>query len=77
VKLVFSGIPKGALTESSDDFELLFTALPRRTEAILALGRRLATPVAEVGRVDRGRGVFAEERGRRRRVPERGYDHLA
>lgn len=77
VKLVFSGIPSGVLTAASDDFELLFTASPRRAPAIVALGRRLATPVSEVGRVERGRGVFAEERGRRRPVPERGYDHLA
>jgi thiamine-monophosphate kinase len=77
VSLVFSGIPRAVLGASSDDFELLFTAPPRRAAAILALARRLSTPVSEVGRVERGRGIFAEESGRRRRVPERGYDHLA
>jgi thiamine-monophosphate kinase len=77
VRIVFFGIPAAVLGAASDDFELLFTAPPRHAAGILALGRRYSTPVSEVGRVERGRGIFAEERGRRRRVPERGYDHLA
>jgi thiamine-monophosphate kinase len=77
VRLVFSGVSPAVLAAPSDDFELLFTAPPRRSEAILGLGRRLSTPVSEVGRVERGRGIFVEARGRRRPVPERGYDHLA
>jgi len=77
VRLVFFGIPARVLRAASDDFELLFTAPPRRAASILALGRRSSTPVAEVGRVEPGRGVFTEERGRRLRVPESGYDHLA
>ena len=77
VRLVFPGVPLRVLTAASDDFELLFAAPAGRAAAILALGRRLGTPVAEIGRVERGEGVFREERGRRRAVPDRGYDHLA
>ena len=77
VRLVFRDVPAAALAAASDDFELLFTAPAARSAAIRALGRRLAVPIAEIGGVERGQGVFREERGRRRAVPERGYDHFA
>jgi thiamine monophosphate kinase len=77
VRLVIRSAEPRALSAASDDFELLFTAPARRTEAILALGRRLGTPVAAIGSVERGRGVVRETDGRRSAVPERGWDHLA
>ncbi|HWC65263.1 MAG TPA: thiamine-phosphate kinase [Thermoanaerobaculia bacterium] len=77
VRLVIRGVPSAALSVASDDFELLFTAAPRRAAAILALARRLATPVAAIGSVERGGGVVRETAGRRVAVAERGWDHLA
>ncbi|HKB69468.1 MAG TPA: thiamine-phosphate kinase [Thermoanaerobaculia bacterium] len=77
VRLALAGIPAETLASASDDFELLFTAPARRAEGIVALARRLGTPVAAIGRVEPGRGVVREAGARRRAVPERGYDHLA
>jgi thiamine-monophosphate kinase len=76
-RIVFADVPAVALAAASDDFELLFSAPEARTAAILALGRRFRTPVAGVGRVERGHGVVREARGGRRAVPDRGYDHFA
>jgi len=76
VRLALAEEAADALRDSADDFELFFTASPTCSAAILALGRRLRTPVAEIGRVARGRGVTLGA-GRGRAVADRGYDHLA
>lgn len=78
VRLVFAGRAKGALSGASDDFELLFASPPSRERSILRLGARLSTPVARVGRVEKGRGVFLETAGGRREAAARGgWDHFA
>jgi thiamine-monophosphate kinase len=77
VRLALIGLSPTALGAASDDFELLFTSPPSRRASIFGLGRRLHTPLAEIGRVERGRGVTLERDGRRRLVADRGYDHFA
>ena len=78
VRLVFETAERGALSGASDDFELLFASPPSREESIVRLGAKLSTPVARVGRVERGRGVVLEERnGRRAPVAAGGWDHFA
>lgn len=77
VRLDLAETAAGAVRDATDDFELLFTSPPACSRAIASLGRRLRTPVAEIGRVERGRGVTLPIGGRRRPVPDRGYDHLA
>jgi thiamine-monophosphate kinase len=78
VRLVFEKAPPGALSGESDDFELLFASPAGREGAILRLGRKLATPVARVGRVETGKGVVLESAaGRRAAVSGGGWDHFA
>jgi thiamine-monophosphate kinase len=77
VRLALHAVSSGALTAASDDFELLFASPASRKDSILALGRRLGTPVAEIGRVERGRGVVLTDGSRRVRVMDQGYDHFA
>lgn len=70
-----------ALLESvlggGDDYELLFTAPVVAEEALVALGRELAVPVARIGRVVVGEGVQAlDHAGRPMRLARRGYRHF-
>jgi thiamine-monophosphate kinase len=57
-----------------EDYELLFTTRPRRARdaAGLDLG---GVRASVVGRVRPGRGAWIVERGRRRRIEDRGYLH--
>lgn len=77
VRLVLSDVDPRALKTASDDFELLFAAPERRAEAIRALARRLRTPLSEIGRVERGRGVVLRRGGATVRVAPAGFDHFA
>jgi thiamine-monophosphate kinase len=78
VRLVFEAAGRSVLTEASDDFELLFASPASRERSILRLGARLSTPVARVGRVERGKGIVLEWRdGRRAPVAAGGWDHFA
>jgi thiamine monophosphate kinase len=78
VRMVFEGAAPGELSAASDDLELLFTSPASRERSILRLGRRLSTPVARVGRVERGRGLVLEGKdGRRAPVAAGGWDHFA
>ena len=78
VRLVFETATPAVLSGASDDFELLFAAPASRERSILRLGARLSTPVARVGRVEKGRGVVVEApNGRRAPVAAGGWDHFA
>jgi thiamine-monophosphate kinase len=78
VRLVFEAAGRSGLSDASDDFELLFTSPASRERSILRLGARLSTPVARVGRVERGKGIVLERRdGRREPVAAGGWDHFA
>jgi thiamine-monophosphate kinase len=63
-----------------DDYELLFTAPPARTAAILDLGRRLDLPLAAIGRIVAGPPGVILLRGCDGALaphPPRGFDHFA
>ena len=59
-----------ALT-SGEDYELLFTGPSTIPKAVNGI------PVTRIGRVEAGSGVFIESSGRRRKLTQRGFDHLA
>jgi thiamine-monophosphate kinase len=74
------------LVSSGEDYELLFTSPHPTLRLSLAAGRgrpttndqRLTTlvPLARIGRVEKGRGVYVILDGRLRRLRPSGYDHL-
>ncbi|HUM11353.1 MAG TPA: thiamine-phosphate kinase [Myxococcaceae bacterium] len=57
-----------------EDYELLFTARPGRSAAVLRLARRLRLPLTPIGEVRRGRGVHTRGAGP---GGVGGFDHLA
>ncbi len=56
---------------AGEDYELLFTSREKLPARILNV------PVSLIGRVERGKGLYYEEKGVLRAIRERGYDHLA
>ncbi len=62
-----------------EDYELMFTAHPKSTEGILALGREVSVQLTRIGTVGEGTDVVLEDReGRQERPAGRsGYDHFA
>jgi thiamine-monophosphate kinase len=54
--------PESLLRTGGEDYELLFTLHPSGPSAV-ALGRRLAVPISEIGRVERGRPQGGEAGG--------------
>ena len=63
--------PTGFALCSGEDFELLFSS--RQPIPRVAAG----VPVSRVGRVEKGKGLFAEEAGSVVPVTVSGYDHIA
>jgi len=60
-----------------EDYELLFSAPPRRAGAVAAAAARAGTTVTHIGTLVRGGGVrLLDERGRTHTVRLRGHDHL-
>ncbi|MDX1575278.1 MAG: thiamine-phosphate kinase [Kiloniellales bacterium] len=68
---------RGALFGGGEDFELAFAAAPERAEAVAALGRRLALPIAQIGDLARGEGVrLVGENGEDLPVVSAGWTHF-
>ncbi|MEO0005152.1 MAG: thiamine-phosphate kinase [candidate division WOR-3 bacterium] len=55
---------------AGEDYELLFTTKEKMPSRIANI------PVSVIGRVERGRGLYYEEKGVIRAIKEHGYDHL-
>ncbi len=58
-----------------EDYELAFCAR-RSAPGAAALARGLGVPIAEIGRVRRGRGVRLLRAGKPMRIPGSGWDHF-
>jgi thiamine-monophosphate kinase len=67
--------PLAPALAGGEDYELLLAVAPARVPAALAAARRAGTPVAVLGRFERGTGVRVLQGGRARSVPS-GHDHL-
>ncbi len=68
--------PLALALHGGEDFELLFTAPARKEAEILKLGTP-DVPVARIGRIIRGHGVFIRDAaGKRRPLPAAGFDHF-
>ena len=62
---------------AGDDYELLFTAPPRRSGEVQALSQRLGLPLTAIGKVSDGAGVRVRDTaGREVPVPSAGYAHF-
>jgi len=64
----------------SDDYELILAIAPARRARVLSLAHATRTPLAWIGRFQRGSAgaVFVRsEGGSRRRIVARGFDHFA
>jgi len=59
-----------------EDFELLLTLKRTRLEDAQAAIRRYGVPITQIGRVERGSGVFIKKNGKLKRLPDRGYEHF-
>jgi thiamine-monophosphate kinase len=59
-----------------EDYELLVAVPPAQLGAALAAARRARTPLAVLGRFERGRGVRILGAGGRPRPVPSGHDHL-
>lgn len=72
------GSPLRYALRGGEDFELLLTASPRQGGRLLKLVRKNKLRLSRIGRVlPRSRGIFMrDEAGRRRALPERGYEHF-
>lgn len=69
--------PWGAALSGGEDYELLLAVPPRRLAAARAAARRAGTPVAVIGRVERGPGVRVVKGGGEPVAVRRGgHDHL-
>jgi thiamine-monophosphate kinase len=61
-----------------DDYELLFTAPPRRAAQIRAIAAELRLPLTQIGRVTARKGLAIRDAGGRAvRLKRAGYDHFA
>ncbi len=60
-----------------DDYEIAFTAPASARRDVLDAARRAATAVAEIGRVEDGKGVvLLDPAGREMPLPRKGYTHF-
>ncbi len=59
-----------------EDFLLVCAVAPAEVEAVQAIGREHGTVLHDIGRFERGQGVWLDERGGRREISFQGYEHL-
>lgn len=66
-----------AALAAGDDYQILFTAPPRKRAAIAALGQRHIVRVSRIGSATEGRGVrLLGAGGKRQSLPKSGYTHF-
>ena len=74
-----SSVAVRAILAGGDDYELCFTASPRRRPEVMAAARRARTTVMLVGRIVRGRAshvTVLDSIGKPLSTRWRGYDHF-
>jgi len=72
-----SPVQRECLLHGGDDYELLFTALPARRDAVQAAARDAGVPVRCIGRIEPGEGlVVTDGRGQALDVRPGGFDHF-
>lgn len=59
-----------------EDYELLFTVKLVGWEKVRRAFKRTGTNATVIGRVERGGGVYVVEKGKRSKLPERGFEHF-
>jgi len=73
-----SPVQRECLLHGGDDYELLFTALPARRDAVQAAARDAGVPVRCIGRIEPGEGlVVTDGRGQALDVRPGGFDHFS
>jgi thiamine-monophosphate kinase len=73
------GLERDVFLAGGDDYELVFTAAPARTEEILAIAQRLELPLREIGIVLAGTantGKVLDQCGIDITPERRGFDHF-
>lgn len=60
-----------------EEYEIVATVPKYRLARVKRLARNVGCRLFVIGRVEKGRGVFMIERGRRSRIEKRGWEHLA
>ena len=68
--------PDALVFYGGEEYEIVFTARPRSRRAVMASAGRLGVPALEIGRVERGSGVYLERGGARERLAPGGWRHL-
>jgi thiamine-monophosphate kinase len=72
-----SALGREALLAGGDDYELCFTASPRRRPRIVTLSARLRLPLSRIGTMRPGRGVrVLDPHGNVLVLSRRGFDHF-
>lgn len=67
-----------AVLAGGDDYELCFTAAPKRRSEVEALGRRLKLNLTRIGRITRNEGLALHDaQGRPVTWEHKGFDHFA
>jgi thiamine-monophosphate kinase len=67
--------PERLALHGGEDYQLLFTAGPKKAGEIERLARRFR--ISRIGRMTWGRDVYVvDKRGKRRRLEAKGYEHL-
>ena len=66
-----------AMLSGGDDYELCFTASSEKSDEIVGIGKNLGIRLSKVGRIVEGAGLHVlDEKGREKRIGERGYAHF-
>ena len=69
--------PRALALSGGEDYELLFTALPKDEETIRQQFRRLGTKVSCLGEIVRGEGVrILDEKHRPLKIKRKGFEHF-
>ena len=63
---------------AGDDYEIAFTCRAADRQKVLAAAKKSRTPVTEIGRARKGKGValLLDKDGRILRLPSKGYEHF-
>lgn len=59
-----------------EEYEFVFTTAPAHMGAIVESAKRLKTPIIEIGRIEKGDGVFVDDGIKNMRLTDSGWDHF-